>query len=578
MKRLLSVGLVFAIIECMAQTRVPAFEMAERLGRGVNMGNCFEAPSEAEWGNPWKPEYFKIISELGFDHVRLPVRWEPADRSMATAPYTINATFLERIQQVVDTALKYKLQIIVNMHHHEALFENPAAQKARFLSQWYQIADHFKGYSDSLLFEVLNEPHDNITPAMWNQYFADALVEIRKTNPTRAVLMGVAEFGGLGAISQLQLPNDEYIIVTPHYYNPFPFTHQGADWVSGSNAWLGTKWLDTEAERETVETEFTYALSWSEANHVPIYVGEFGAYSAADIESRERWTTFIGRWLEEKNLSWAYWEFSSSFGIYNPSNKQYNDVLVDALLHNEMPETVPVYGTSLYTSNFTSGADGWSLSQQGGASGSISASAGKLNVSISAGGTEGWHLQLTKGNIRLEKDNLYRISFTASAEADRSLSFYAGKATSPWNAYSGASAITIGTSEATYKFTFTMTSLTDAAARLVFDLGRNASDVVISNVKVEKLSFTPPVTVGMEEIQSKISAYPNPVSSYLIINDLDKYHSAELFDLKGQAYAQFEIVPGNKSLNFRDIPAGVYVLSLKGARRIEKVRIIKENK
>src|SRR5688572_1812502 len=138
-------------LTAIAQDRLPAFEMNDRLGRGINMGNTFEAPSEEEWGNPWKPEYFKVISELGFKHVRLPVRWEPAARSMATPPYTIQSVFLERIKAVVDTALRYNLHIIVNMHHHDALYEDPSAQKARFLSQWYQIADYFKSYSDKLL-------------------------------------------------------------------------------------------------------------------------------------------------------------------------------------------------------------------------------------------------------------------------------------------------------------------------------------------------------------------------------------------------------------------------------------------
>src|SRR5690606_8958616 len=139
--------------------------------------------------------------------------------------------FLGRIQEVVDAALKNKLHIVFNMHHHEALFEDPNGQKERFLSQWAQIAEHFKDYSDSLLFEVLNEPHGNLTPALWNEFFKDALTEIRKTNPTRIVLMGVAEYGGLAGLPELEVPDDDNIIVTIHYYNPFNFTHQGADWV-----------------------------------------------------------------------------------------------------------------------------------------------------------------------------------------------------------------------------------------------------------------------------------------------------------------------------------------------------------
>lgn len=228
--------LVLLPIFGLAQNRLAAFEMNERLGRGINMGNSFEAPSETAWGNPWQPEYFEIMAQLGFDHVRLPVRWEPADRSMASPPYTINPAFLERIQEVVDKALDSKLHIIINMHHHEALYEDPDGQKERFISQWNQIATYFKDYPDSLLFEVLNEPHGNLTADKWNVFFADALMEIRKTNPTRAVIMGVADYGGLGGIVNLELPDDEYILVYPHYYNPFNFTHQGAEWVENSNA------------------------------------------------------------------------------------------------------------------------------------------------------------------------------------------------------------------------------------------------------------------------------------------------------------------------------------------------------
>jgi endoglucanase len=156
-----SIVFLLSVLCCQAQLNEPAFQMNERLGRGINMGNCFEAPSETAWGNPWKPEYFRIMSVLGFRHVRIPIRWEPADRSDSIAPYTIRSSFLNRIKQVVDTALKYKLHVIINMHHHDSLFANPEGQKARFLAQWQQIAQFFRSYPDSLLFEVLNEPNNN---------------------------------------------------------------------------------------------------------------------------------------------------------------------------------------------------------------------------------------------------------------------------------------------------------------------------------------------------------------------------------------------------------------------------------
>lgn len=558
-----------------AQNRLPAFEMNERLGRGINIGNTFEAPTETEWGNPWYPEYFEMIADLGFQHVRLPVRWETPERSMATAPYTITPAFLERIQEVVDAALDNNLHIIVNMHHHDALFDDPAGQKERFLSQWSQIAEYFKDYPDMLLFEVLNEPHGNLTPDLWNEFFTDALAEIRQTNPERVVIMGVAEYGGLGGISKLQLPDDEYIILSPHYYNPFNFTHQGAEWVGpDADAWLGTKWNDTEADRETVASEFSYALEFSETHHIPIHVGEFGAYSKADIESRERWTTFLARWFEEQGMSWAYWEFSAGFGIYNPTTDEFNTPLVDALLHNEMPDPIPIVATPVYVSDFSSGTDGWFLSTQGGAAGSLSASDGKLNVSITNGGTEGWHVQLVKNDIPLHKDKMYRISFKAQATADRGATFYAGRASDPWNSYSGYSGVSISTSETSFSVSFTMNDPTDLAARLVFDLGQNAFGVSITEVKVEELQFV--VTAVGDDTQRKLKVYPNPVATELFCDDLALYRQAHIYDIRGRLVSAFDVTPHTASINFEGVPRGLYVLKLSGHTGDDYIRVVKQ--
>lgn len=313
-----------------------AMEINSSLGRGINIGNTFEA--DQSWQSPFVTEDLKKIADLGFTHVRVPIKWERADRSINEAPYTINSDFLKTIQGVVDEALKNKLHVIINMHHHNNLMAEPDDNKARFYTQWVQISEYFKDYPDSLLFEVLNEPHDKLTPELWNKYSKGALGIIRMTNPDRCVLIGTAPWGGLGGLKSLEIPNDEHIILTVHYYNPFHFTHQGASWSEGSDAWLGTKWGDTEAERQTVSDEFQFAIDLAKEKNIPIHIGEFGAYSKADIESRVKWTRYLTRWFEQQGFSWAYWEWNSGFGIYNPKTGEYNQELVDALVNDEMPE------------------------------------------------------------------------------------------------------------------------------------------------------------------------------------------------------------------------------------------------
>lgn len=553
-----------------AQNRASAFEMNERLGRGINMGNAFEAPTETEWGNPWKPEYFVKMAELGFKHVRIPIRWEPSDRSMAAAPYTISATFLERIKLVVDVALENNLLPIINMHHHDELFADPNGQKERFLSQWNQIATYFKDYPDDLLFEVLNEPHGNITPAIWNSFFAEALTEIRKTNPTRFVLMGTADFGGLSGVQYLDLPNDENIIVSVHYYNPFQFTHQGAEWVGEeSNAWLGTQWYDTEAERNRVKSEFNELKQFSESQHVPVHIGEFGAYSKADMASRVRWTNFLARWFEEQGFSWAYWEFSAGFGIYNPQTEQVITELADALLVNPMPQPTPIELTPVYISNFSSGVDGWILNSSNGASGSLEAQSGNLNLSLTSGGTQVWHAQMMKTPIALVKNKLYRLSFKGSSPSPRGASIYIGRASNPYDAYSGYFWADFNNTLQDYSYTFTMNSDSDPNARLVFDVGNSSIGLSLTQIKVEM------VTIGLsvrdaESINATV--FPNPVKDFLYVEDSHLFNEIIVYNLNGTQVSKQSTAP----VRLSHLPKGFYLVELKGDNKFARIKILKD--
>jgi endoglucanase len=548
-----------------------AFEINRKLGRGINYGNMLEAPTETGWGNPWQPEYPGMISQLGFNHVRIPVRWEPADRSMETPPYTINPAFLNRVKQVVDSTLAKGLYAIINMHHHDTLCLYPAAQRARFLAQWEQISDFFKNYPDSLLFEILNEPHGNMDAGIWNSFLVDALGKIRIKNSGRIVLIGVAEYGGLGGLSKLQLPNDPNIILTVHYYNPFHFTHQGAGWAAGSDAWLGTKWSDSEQERNVVRQEFESLRLFSQQKNIPVHIGEFGAYSKADLDSRGRWTTFLARYFEEQNWSWAYWEFCAGFGIYDPATKLYNPTLINALLVNKMPEPAQFETKQIYQSDFLYGTDGWLLYRQGTAIAQISNNSAKLNIQITNGGAETWYVQLVKYPVSLYDRKKYQVSFTAKASEPRSLNFYTGMSVSPWSAYSDYITLSITDSLKEYSYVFDMDT-TDLYSRIVFDLGKSAADVIISEVKLEELTLK---NTSSTLIENNLHISPNPVKTSFMMTGIENIFSVSIYTLSG--HKVFELYkPISSSVNISRLESGIYILNIGDGNRNYTYKVIKQ--
>jgi endoglucanase len=279
-----------------------------------------------------KESYFEQIKTAGFDSVRIPVRWSAHAES--SSPYRIDAKFFERVDWAVRQALQRRLRVVLNIHHYDEIFQKPDAHRERFLALWQQIAGHYQNQPPALLFELLNEPNNKLTADKWNKLLADALALIRRSNPTREVVVGPVGWNAIGELKNLILPEeDRHLVVTVHYYSPFQFTHQGASWAGPqAQQWLGTKWTGTKAEQQAVEHDLDLAIAWAVKHRRPVYLGEFGAFSKADMESRARWTRFVADAALRRKMGFAYWEFCSGFGVYDPAAERWIQPLKDALL------------------------------------------------------------------------------------------------------------------------------------------------------------------------------------------------------------------------------------------------------
>jgi aryl-phospho-beta-D-glucosidase BglC (GH1 family) len=542
---------------------------AQQLGRGINLGNMFEAPSETAWGNPFKEAYISQIADLGFQHIRVPIRWDVAERTQLTPPYTVNPQFLARIKSVVDLAISKRLYVIINLHHHDELFTNPTAAKARFISQWQQIATYFKGYDNQLYFEVLNEPHDALTPALWNTYFAEALTEIRKTNPTRKVLLGTASYGGTTGVRDLDPPNDPNLVLSVHYYNPFNFTHQGADWVGNKDKYIGTQWEDLTWERNQVIADFEYAIQWAKQKNMPLHVGEFGTYEFADMESRAKWATFIARWLESQGASWAYWEYSAGFGIYDPTKNTYKTPLVDALLKNPLPAAKVLPTKNVYALN---GQAGWSINLNSGALATLATVSTGLQVSLNKVTGTAWHIQLNRSGFPLLYKKRYVVKIKAQADKPINISSYLGRSASPYNVYSSYTNLSLESTEKEFVFVFTMGDPSDANARLVFDMGTDLATVQINSIQIDEV--VEEIALGIEAPKQNI-LYPNPFRDVLHIKGTGE-RQLRLIDLKGRIYLQQQIL-GDDSLDLSFLSTGAYWVQLRGENnQVEAHLVVKE--
>jgi len=311
---------------------VSAFEQNRKLGRGVNILGYDPIWRSRERAR-FQAKHFQLLKEAGFNSVR--INLQPFRYISATNGYALPDSWFEVLDWAVKQAQEQGLRVILDLHEYNALGGDPAGNKEKFAAFWRQAAARYQGAPESVLFEALNEPSRKLTPPLWNEYLAGALAIIREKNPTRTVIVGPAFWNSIEHLAELALPEtDRNLIVTIHYYAPMDFTHQGASWAGRTDK-LGVDWLGTEKERSTIKKDFDKAAAWAKQHNRPLFLGEFGAYDKAPMESRVRYIGAIARAAERQGWSWAYWQFDSDFILYDMRRDAWVEPILGALIPAE---------------------------------------------------------------------------------------------------------------------------------------------------------------------------------------------------------------------------------------------------
>ncbi len=307
--------------------RAVAFEVNGKLGRGVNIigyDPLWQDRSRARF----KEKHFELIKDAGFSSVRIVLQ----PFRLMDARNRLPASWWETLDWAVKGALANDLAVILDFHEFGPMAEDPVGRKGKFLAFWRQLAPRYQDAPESVVFELLNEPHGKLTPEMWNDYLREALAIVRQTNPKRVVVVGPGQWNAIRALDRLSLPQDDpYLIVTVHYYEPMAFTHQGAPWSRENKDRSGIVW-GSDAERQRVEADFAEAQAWAQQHGRPVLLGEFGAYEKGDMDSRARYTAFVARTAEQLGWSWAYWQFDSDFVVYDIDKDRWVEPIRNALV------------------------------------------------------------------------------------------------------------------------------------------------------------------------------------------------------------------------------------------------------
>ena len=295
-------------------------EAVAGMGRGINLGNTLEPPTESAWNNgPAQESYFDAYVDAGFSNIRIPVRWD--QHTGNSAPFAINETWMNRVEEVVDWGLSRGFYITLNGHHEDWLKNNynNATLRARYDSIWVQVAERFKDKSEKLLFEMINEPK-GMTVAQVDDLNERILGIIRVTNPTRIVIYGGNEWANSDQLLNAVIPTDDYVVGYYHAYDPWQFSGEG------QGTW------GTANDYQQVTNKYQSVKTWSDANNIPIHHSEFGAVLAADFNSRMRIYAHNVEQCIVNGFAFSVWDDGGDFKVLNRGNNTWPEVK-DVLMH-----------------------------------------------------------------------------------------------------------------------------------------------------------------------------------------------------------------------------------------------------
>lgn len=378
------------------------------IGRAINIAQWFTWPRYEHPGSgiSWPPyretprppnaAELRALRKAGFETVRLPVDPAPFMIFQGERREAVYGMLFDAIQRIRAADLKVVVDFHPNSRHQVwgqnaiiAGLEAPAF--VAFASTVEEMARRLQASGQSAIaLELINEPRlkcKGPDQELWQRMLGRLVERARAGSRDLPLIVTGACIStpeGLMALDPGGL-GDRNLIYTFHYYEPFTFTHQGAQfipwpdkyldevpWPAGARpieeplALLGarikaTAGLDDAARAQAltgakanlqrfyasgasislIEKRFADVRRWADGHGIPphrIFIGEFGVWRkhaklpGARCQDRVAWLADVRKTAEKQGFAWAYFNYDGPFGIITDDTSRTLDSAVLASL------------------------------------------------------------------------------------------------------------------------------------------------------------------------------------------------------------------------------------------------------
>jgi len=373
----------------------PVFAASMNGERAINIATWFTWPryqappaTGIEWP-PYKSErpeegQLEALHAAGFKTIRLAIDPAPLVFFEGHRRDEIIAMLKKTVTQFQKIGFKVIFDLQPNTRHKiwgdRALLD--AANKDyfnRFSNLVEDLSRQLSSFdSGTVALELINEPRIGCKGAdtmRWQEIVSNLVARVRVGSKTLPVIVsgGCASTpDGLVALDPKAF-DDKNILYTFHYYEPFTFTHQGAQFIQWPDKYLDqVPWpytrrpieeplkalqgrlsalrMDSEDEHkqffaarnnleryyaakhdaQTIEAKFAKVHEWAVSNNIEpdrVFIGEFGVWRrqaglpGALCVDRAAWIGAVRRAAEKNKFSWAFFHVDGPFGLIDAAGK-----------------------------------------------------------------------------------------------------------------------------------------------------------------------------------------------------------------------------------------------------------------